>query len=188
MDSIKYPDAVNPNWISSAFVNDKNSKARLYGLQANFRFKNIVESVKLNADLFISLAKGNEVLPNNLGNLDNYRLMPRFFTQLNISFSPIPNVYIGLENTFSSKWERRFFPLEPDEREKRGIPTTVDGYYRLDIIARFILSDNFQAFVDIENVINSHYAGIDASGTRNDLIYNPQYGRSFLFGLSFAIE
>ena len=188
LDSIKYPDAVNLNWLSSAFVNDKNSKSRLYGLQANFRFKNIVESVKLNTDLFISLAKGNEVLPNNLGKLDNYRLMPRFFTQLNVSFSPIPTVYIALENTFSSKWERRFFPFGPDEMERRGIPTTIDGYYRLDFIARFILSDNFQAFVDIENVLSSHYGGIDASGTWNDLIYNPQYGRSILFGLSFSIE
>jgi len=188
LDPSEYPDAINPNRISSAFVNDANSEARLFGLQANLRFKDIVPSVKMNTDLFVSLAKGREILPNNLGELNDYRMMPRFFTQLNISLAPIPEIFIAFENTFSSKWKRRFFPLEPEELEKRGFPTSVDGYYRLDLLARFILSDNFQAFLDIENVFNTYYGGISATGGRYDLIYNPQYGRTIKFGLSFSIE
>jgi len=188
LDPDKYPDAINPGGLSTAFVNDANSQARLFGIQANFRFRDIVGAGKLNTDVYISLAKGKEVLPNNFGNLDNYRMMPLVYTQLNLFYKPVPEVYIGFENIFSSKWYRRFFPLEPGELEKRGFPATVDGYYRLDIIARFIFNENFQAFFDLNNVFNAYYGGISASGTRYDLIYNPQYGRNYMFGLSFKIE
>jgi len=42
--------------------------------------------------------------------------------------------------------------------------------------------------VNIYNVFNSRYGGIDASGSRYDLIYNPQYGRRFLIGFTFSLE
>ncbi|MCK5840004.1 MAG: TonB-dependent receptor, partial [Bacteroidales bacterium] len=61
-------------------------------------------------------------------------------------------------------------------------------YYTLDIVSRFRIDDQFQVSLNINNVFNSHYGGIDAYGGFNDLIYNPQYGRSILFGLSYSLE
>ena len=186
LDPDLYPNA--DDVIAFAYVNDDNSEAKLFGVQANFRLKEIIPGIHFNTDLYVSYAKGSEVLPNGLGNLNDYRQMPGWFVQFNLDISPFDSWMLILHNTYSSNSKKRFFPLEPDLMELLGQPTFVKNYYTLDIVTRYRISKTFQAFLKINNVLNAKYGGLDAYGGNADLRYNPQYGRNFQFGLSFSME
>jgi len=186
LDHELYPNADDNT--AFAYVNDDDSEAKLIGVQANFRIKEIIPAIHFNTDLYVSYAQGSEVLPNKLGNLKDYRQMPGWFIQLNFDLSPFKSWMLTLHNTFSDNSTKRFFPLEPDLMELLGQPTYVKAYYTLDVVTRYRISNTFQAFLKINNVFNKKYGGIDAYGSGADLIYNPQYGRNFQFGLSFSME
>jgi hemoglobin/transferrin/lactoferrin receptor protein len=57
----------------------------------------------------------------------------------------------------------------------------------MDIVARVSITTQLQAYLNITNLFNAHYGSIDAYGYPTDLLYNPQYGRNFRFGLSFRL-
>jgi outer membrane receptor protein involved in Fe transport len=188
LDTATYPLAVNPLGLARAYVNDEESLAELIGLQASFSFRNLVPAVDLRFDVDLTLSKGREVLPNDLGSIDDYRQMPQFYGQLNISLRPHERIYLLFRNNFSSGWVRGYLPLDPDYLREIDYPVDIDGYYTLDVLSRFIISRNFEAFARFNNVTNTQYAGLDAYADENDLIYNPQPGFTMHFGLSFKME
>jgi hemoglobin/transferrin/lactoferrin receptor protein len=188
LDSNDYPLAVNPGWIAGAYVNDERSHAELIGLQAELNFMNIIKPVRLDADLNLTLSKGRENLPNDLGTIDDYRQMPVFMGQLNFSFWPHERIRLFIRNYFSSGWVRGYLPLDPDFLRQIGYPVDISGYYRLDLHGRFLITRNFEAFARFNNITNTHYGGIDAYADEYDLFYNPQYGFDFRVGLTFRME
>ncbi|HNS18639.1 MAG TPA: TonB-dependent receptor [Bacteroidales bacterium] len=188
LDPAEYPNAVNPMGLSTSYMNDENSEFWLTGLQADLGIKKIVPSIDLSVDLSLSASKGKEILPNNLGTLDDVRMYPRYMAQLNISLRPFKRMYLIINTTICSKSAKRFFPLEPDIMEKLGLPVYVEGYYVLDIITRIDITRQLQAYLDAFNLLGSEYGGIDAYGYPSDLIYNPQYGTNVRFGLSFKLN
>ena len=188
LDPDLFPDAVNEDNFSLAYVNDESSKAQLFGIQANIRVEDLVSAVHLNTDLYLSYAKGEEILPNDLGKLKAYRQMPEWFVQFNIDLKPLDSWTIILQNLYSSKTLKRFFPLPIEDMKLIGLPTEVNAYYTLDLVVRYHINRNFQAFLKMNNVTNARYGGIDAYGTNGDLFYNPQYGRTFQMGFSFRME
>lgn len=186
LDTNLYPNGDLPYSFSA--INDENSRAELFSAQLIIKAKNIIPIIPINADLYITYSKGNEVLPNQLGTLNEYRNMPNWITQFNLEIQPIESITLILQNYYCSSSKKRFFPLEPMAMESLGIPTEVEGYYTMDMIARFMINRNFQVFFKLNNVFNSEYGGIDAYGSANDLFYNPQYKRYFKIGLSFRME
>ena len=188
LDSAEFPLALNPYRLAQAYVNDENSMAQLFGLQADLSFKNIIRSINLQADLDMTVSKGKEILPNNLGTIDDYRQVPVFMGHLDLSLSPVERVRLNFRNSFSSGWVRGYLPLDPSILEQVGYPVHIKGYYALDVHARFLIGRNFEAFAHFNNVTNAHYGGIDAGSDANDLFYNPQYGFNFRIGFNFRME
>ncbi len=188
LDPSSYPNATNEDNITSSYVNDENSQASLFGIQADFKVKNLINAVKLNGNLYISYSKGSEVLPSDFGKLDQYRQMPNWMMQFNFDLSPWNPLIFIFRNTLSSKWEKRFFPFPLEYMKLAGLPTTVKGFYTLDFITQYSISKNLNAFLNINNLFDAHYGGLDAYNDQTDLIYNPQYGRTFLFGFTFRME
>ncbi len=188
IDKEEYPVAVNPSGLAQAYVNDGESMARLIGLQANLGFDRLITSIGLDADLNLTLAKGVEVLPNDLGTIDDYRQMPVFLGQLNFSLQPVNRLKLFVRNHLSSGWVRGFLPLEPEWLRSVGYPVDIGGYYTLDVHARIIIGRNFEAYAQFNNVTNEHYGGIDAYSDQYDLFYNPQYGFNFRIGFNFRME
>jgi hemoglobin/transferrin/lactoferrin receptor protein len=188
LDSTEYPLAVNTGRIATAYVNDENSMAELFGMQANVGFKRIIPSIGLEADLNLTISKGSEILPNDLGTINDYRQMPVCMGQLNISLRPHDRIRLLLKNNFSSGWVKGFLPLDPDILREIGYPIDIKGFYTLAVQARFVISKNFEAFAHFNNVTNAHYGGIDAYSDEYDLFYNPQYSFNFRFGLNFRME
>ncbi len=186
IDPDLYPNATHDTTIAA--INDPYSKTELFSTQLIVKAKKIIPKIDLNSDLYVTFSKGKEILPNNLGQLNDYRNMPMWFVQFNIDFQPFPSWTIFLHNIYSSKTKKRFFPVEPQLMEELGFASEVKGYYTMDFMIRYNINKNFQAFLDIRNIFNAKYGGIDAYGLTTDLVYNPQYGRYFEVGLSFRME
>ena len=60
--------------------------------------------------------------------------------------------------------------------------------HTIDVMARLFLNKNFSAWLDIRNIFNQRYDGIDAYGTPDDLIFNPQPGRQLRFGVQYNLD
>ena len=71
------------------------------------------------------------------------------------------------------------------EQNKEGF--TIPKYYTLDVILLSKLTENFQTYLKVNNVFNAEYFGIDASGTPEDLIRNPQSRRLLSIGISYQL-
>lgn len=62
------------------------------------------------------------------------------------------------------------------------------GYSTTDLSGRLFLSKHFVAYFHLINALNNRGSGIDATGTPDDLIYNPQPGRSIRLGLTYNMN
>jgi hemoglobin/transferrin/lactoferrin receptor protein len=188
IDPELYPNAINDTMFTTAFVNNNDPRADLFGLQLNAKLDNLVESIGFDLDIFLTLSKGQEILPYDAGKLDNYRQWPNFMGQVNLTFNPWGQLYLYLRNNFSGKTYRKFLPIPVEIAESLGYKVTVPGYYTLDFIGRINLGRNLEAFARVNNVFNARYGGIDAYESNYNLLYNPQHGRHYALGLSFIFE
>lgn len=57
-----------------------------------------------------------------------------------------------------------------------------------DMMMRLYLSNHFLVYFHAQNVFNRHYSGLDATGTQDDLLYNPQQGRLVRFGVNYNMN
>lgn len=189
IDREKYPLASyfsgnNDNTVR-IFFNDASSQSATYGLQTIFKVKNIIEKIHLDSDIFLSYTQGTEVLPNDEGTINSYRMQPNFMGQWRISFCPSTKWYINFQNVLMSGWYRRNIS-NLEDYEKEG--AKIDGYYTLDMLVRHYFNKNVNAYFRINNVFNADYGGLDGSGLDVDLNYNPQLLRNIQVGLSFRIN
>ncbi|MFZ4632684.1 MAG: TonB-dependent receptor plug domain-containing protein [Saprospiraceae bacterium] len=61
-------------------------------------------------------------------------------------------------------------------------------YRTWDVMARLYLSDQFLIYMQVQNLFNQEYAGIDATGTPEDLLYNPQPQRIVRIGVNYNMS
>ena len=189
IDREKYPLASyfsgnNDNTVR-IFFNDASSQSATYGLQTIFKVKNIIEKIHLDSDIFLSYTQGTEILPNDEGTINAYRMQPNFMGQWRISFRPSTKWYINFQNVMMSGWYRRNIS-NLEDYEKEG--AKIDGYYTLDMLIRHYFNKNVSSYFRINNVFNADYGGLDGSGLDVDLNYNPQLVRNMQAGLSFIIN
>lgn len=174
------------NILTFAYLNDLNSSGTLMGIQTVLGCSDIIPSIKLNADLHASVSKGKEVLPLNRGELSGFRMVPSFMGQLHVSFSPLPKFLINVNTLYMSKWIGRMVFTDPFTGNNLYFENK--GYYTFDLVTRYKFNQNFQAFVKVLNVLNAQYAGLDAYGSLDDLMFNPQMGRNLQVGISFRLN
>jgi outer membrane cobalamin receptor len=177
--------------ISNAFndsvltIRNENVFSRVYGIQTNFRKNNIIPSIRMNAEVNLVFARTSQKLPDVESILENFKLMPRHFGQLKLSFYPVRNLYLHFENTWESKWLRNLFLIEDIYN---NLFSKVDGYFTLDALISYNLSHNLSGFIKITNMFNEKYSGLNVTGRKEDKLYNPQLGRNIRFGLSYALN
>ncbi|GAB4329064.1 MAG: hypothetical protein OHK0038_03030 [Flammeovirgaceae bacterium] len=197
LDTVLYSNFSQNSYMTRVYANDSLTRSSLVGLQMTLRAKNLSQKYKLNADLNLHFASGQEVLPNaGLKNsngdylpisdgdtIDVYRQMPVFMGQLRINFMPTSKLYINLDNTFMSSWYRRYMIDELDFNDPNS---KSKGFYNLDLVLRYNFSKTFGAHIKVLNVFDASYGGIDATGLDIDMVQNPQLGRNIQFGINFA--
>ncbi len=64
----------------------------------------------------------------------------------------------------------------------------LDNFRTWDLMTRLYLSNHFLIYIQLINAFDRHYAGIGASGTPDDLLYNPQPGRQWRLGVNYNMN
>ncbi|HJX71716.1 MAG TPA: TonB-dependent receptor, partial [Bacteroidales bacterium] len=180
-------EELNLNAVNDSVLTKKNENtfSRVYGIQANFRKDNIIPSIKMNAEINLMVTRISQKLPDVESILENFKLMPRHFGQLKLSFYPVKNLYLHFENTWESKWLRNLIPLE---KIYTDLFSKVDGYFTLDALISYNLSQSLCGFIKITNMFNEKYSGLNVTGQKEDKLYNPQLGRNIRIGLSYSLN
>jgi len=83
---------------------------------------------------------------------------------------------------FADEWNNRNFS-DADSQQ-----FTSFGYFSIDGMGRLQLSPSFNAFIKINNIFNTYYGGIGATGTFDDLLLNPQEAITFRLGMSYRMQ
>ena len=183
LDQKKFPNSIDTEVRQN--VNSEDATSNIYAVQSNLTLTDIIAAIGLSAEINAQFASGNEILPYDSSKISEFRLMPRWMGQVNLQLEPINNLYLRLESVFMGSWLRRFIP-EKDAYQDPYFRTP--GYFTLDAIGRYRLSDQLSMMLKIINVFNREYAGIDATGTDIDMPYNPQLMRNLQFGINFSFN
>jgi len=203
LDRSVYPlasgtDSVNGQFIPLArtYINDDSTERDLTGLQIVLRAKDILPVWKTSFDAYLTFSAGSERFPDYSaadatlvgGQIDRLRGTPSFIGQFNLSVQPHKNWYLRFESTMMSDWVRRGVTnaTQVDGEFSDLFDPVTAGYFNLDMLARYQISKNLQAYTRITNVFNTDYGGIGATGLDVDLFYNPQLLRNIQFGITFT--
>ncbi len=177
-------DFSNPQNIEAVigFANDDLSEILLYGGQATIKWDNLWPYWNLDVAMNLNFSRGREILPFDGGELDRVRMQPDFSGQLQASFELFDRFYVHLNCIFADDWNNRNF-TDVNTRQ-----FTSFGYFSMDAMGRLQLSPSFNAFVKVRNIFNAYYGGIGATGTFDDLLYNPQEARTIRLGMSYRMQ
>ncbi|MDX2135221.1 MAG: TonB-dependent receptor [Saprospiraceae bacterium] len=61
-------------------------------------------------------------------------------------------------------------------------------YRTWDLMGRLFLSPQFNIYFQVQNLFNKEYAGLDATGTPDDLLFNPQQRRFVRLGANYNMS
>jgi hypothetical protein len=64
----------------------------------------------------------------------------------------------------------------------------LEKFITWDFMSRLYLSNHFLVYFQLINAFDRHHAGIDATGTPDDLLYNPQQGRQWRLGVNYNMN
>ncbi len=170
-------------------VNEKNAISRLYGLQANIIFNDIVKSINLDAELSLTFGKSSQKFPDIFeiatNFLGNFKLVPNHFGQLRISMEPARNLYIQISSIWESSWLRVIIPFK---EFYNNIFKDFDGFYSMDAVADYRIGTNLSTFIKVTNIFDERYGGPGYSGMNTPLPYSPQAGRTIHVGLTYTLN
>ncbi len=142
--------------------------------------------ITANIEFYFQYSRGREWFGYGLPSTTDVRNYPRWITQFRLSLHAQKwefmvstagnNTILGSAETYREQYDRA--------PTNAHYPT----YRTWDAMLRIYLSKNFLAYVHVRNIFNRQHAGIDATGTPDDLLYNPQPGRLLRFGVNYDMN
>ncbi|TNE57020.1 MAG: hypothetical protein EP344_11605 [Bacteroidetes bacterium] len=142
--------------------------------------------ITAHVEFYFQYSRGREWFGYGLPSTREIRNYPRWITQFRFSLQ-------------AKRWELQFSSnrqngilsgsvIYRDFYQRDNTITHQEAYRTWDAMFRFYLSKNFLIYSRVTNIFNRHYAGIDATGTQDDLLYNPQPGRMVRFGVNYNMN
>jgi outer membrane receptor protein involved in Fe transport len=136
--------------------------------------------------MYFQYARGKEWLGGNRAQYDDVFNAPRWQFQFRTFFT-FDRIEIMLasnrQQTVTSK-----AVIYKDEYQRKIIQEKYPAFRSWDMMMRLYLSKHFLLYFYAQNLFNRHYSGLDATGTVNDLLYNPQQGRLLRFGVNYNMN
>ena len=174
-------------------VNEKNAISRLYGLQANIKFNDLVKKINMDAEVSLTFATASQKFPDIFelagdyagGVFNNFKLVPKHYGQMKISMEPAKNLYIQVSSIWESSWLRLIIPFKELYEE---IIDEKDGFYSMDVVANYKIGLNLNSFIKVSNLFDEKYGAAAYSGMRTPLPYSPQSGRTIQVGLTYTLN
>ncbi len=183
-DGLDLPYSVNDSVRS--WINYSESVSNVAGSQTTLRFDNIFESINLDAEVSLTFQARQDKLPNVKDFVSEYlKLQPLHSGKLKLSMEPVDNIYLYIESHWMSKWLRLLIPFEDLYDDLFG---STDGYYAMDALASFNLSNQLNMYVKVTNIFDEKYGIVNATILEENLLYNPQLRRTIKLGLSYKLN
>lgn len=184
MSDFNYMNAINDSVRS--WVNNQQSISNVLGSQTTLMFDDLIRAVHLDAELSLSFLNRQDHLPDVLEIVSEYlSLMPKHSGKLKVSLYPFKNFYVHLESLWMTKWLRLLIPFEDLYNE---LFKKTDGYYAVNILTSYNISDDLGIFLKVTNLFDEKYGSVNATILNENLVYNPQLRRSIRFGLSYKLN
>ena len=144
------------------------------------------DEITLHGEFYFQYTRGREWFGFGLPSTTDIRNFPRWMAQLRLSLR-------------SKKWEFSMSSnrqngilsgtvMYRDFYQRQATATHFPAYRTWDFMLRIYLSNHFLIYLHTQNTFNKRYGGIDATGTPDDLLYNPQPGRSIRLGVNYTMN
>lgn len=143
---------------------------------------------KVHWDILASyeFAKGYEEIqagPESRETSTGYRFVPEHSFKGNITVS-VSDLTVSIRNNLFGKYVTDIYV-----RNNAATYTETDAiFYNMDLLVHYKLFRQLSFFGGIYNLFNSVQSGIPSATVSNTWTYNPQYGRTFKFGLNFQLN
>lgn len=189
LNELNLPNAIGAD--TSEVLQKKNYSSaisRLYGLEGVLKIDDLIESIHLDIEGSVTFTKRSESLPGlkEIGEfVENFRIMPNHLGHYKVSLTPFKNTRIHLEGVWMSKWLRVIIPVESLYKD---LFKDVDGFYKMDAVVNYELSRNLMVYLNVRNVFDEKYGGLNTSGLKDNLPFNPQLRRNIRIGLTYNLN
>ncbi len=184
MSNFSYPDAANDS--VESWINNQSSISNVVGSQTTLRFEDLVKSINLDAEVSLSFLNRQDHLPDVIGIVKSYlSLTPKHRGRLKVSFYPVNKLYVNIESHWTTKWLRLLIPFEDLYNE---LFSNTDGYYAMNAMTSYHISDDLSMFLKVTNLFDEKYGSVNATILEENLVYNPQLRRSIRFGFSYKLN
>lgn len=161
------------------YFNFGDTYLNIQGVQSRITLGNPAISNRLLLELGLTWSQGEEKVTVQKAPLPYVREYPEWLIKTRLTY----------------RWKERFFTtldlrMATDFWANNAEPPArkLEGYKIVDLNFRYHLTRNFQTFFQIRNLLRDEYGGISATGTGDDLQFNPQMGRTLWVGLSYDLE
>ena len=184
------------NWIYG-YQNVPGRGMNLWGIQGLFRSENkkLIDLsgqkrkkmvISSRTEFFLQYARGKEWLTAGAEPLNEVMNQPRWHTQFRTFFK-----LNQLELMFASNRQTSVLSKSVAYRTPFKLFVSQERYPTFrswDMSTRLYLSNHFLIYIQLQNMFNRRFAGLDATGTPDDLLFNPQQGRMIRFGVNYNMN
>jgi len=175
LDPAEYPYADGTH--ANTDINSLSAKSILNGIDFIISLNNIYEPGQINASFYLSYMNGRETLPNG-EKIDIFRNTPEILAKFRVNTTPIENLYVGVDAIYVSEWYARIYT-----KADLSIPENrSDAYFTMDFNAQYKIPfeyGDFRLILKVNNISDASYGGFKYRD-------NPQYKRSFTFGIGYS--
>lgn len=142
--------------------------------------------IRARIEFYFQYSRGREWFGYGLPATRDIRNYPRWITQFRFSLQSNRWEFIVNSNRHNGILSSAV--VYRDFYQRTAFGDYNKAYRTWDVMLRLYLSNHFLLYLHSQNIFNRHYAGIDATGTPDDLIYNPQPGRVLRFGVNYNMN
>ncbi|MDO8368971.1 MAG: TonB-dependent receptor [Saprospiraceae bacterium] len=181
---------------SYGFRNAPGLALSMWGFQGNFRSGSLVIPLTIDKkkevpltnrmEFFVQYARGREWFGYDFPSTNEVRNQPKWHTQFRYYFKAGKKFELVISSNQQGSTLRKSVIFQDIYRLPER--SRLDKFTTWDFMSRLYLSNHFLVYFHVINVFDRHYAGIDATGTPDDLIYNPQQGRQWRLGVNYNMN
>lgn len=153
----------------------------------NVTFGRNVAIVGGKTELFVQYARGKEWFGYNLPKTNDVLNQPHWTVQYRNFFTINQKAEVVIAWVHQSSSLSKSV-LYKDFYQLSSHPGELKKYNSWDISLRIFLSKQFLVYCHVYNIFDQDFGGLDATGTADDLLYNPQPGRQVRFGVNYNMN
>lgn len=189
-----YPEGNTSQSYRFGWVNTNNLSMNVWGINAYWtqHFLNNALNISLGSNrqvegylrFGIQYSRGSEWFGTRV--IEEILNMPKWHTYFEL-MAQVNNFSIMLSSNRNSSSLSKSVAF-PSFYGREAFSERLPVYRTWQVRTRYYLSKQFVVYMHLQNIFNTRFAGLDATGTPDDLLFNPQQGRLFRIGVNYNMK